>query len=100
MAPSNKLICLTDETGEIRWFQQDDLAAQLAGADMSASGALKALARNFANAVRGMREAQNAYFKAAYGSPEKQRFLNQSKTLEAKVDGMVNSIHRTLEMLS
>jgi len=100
MAQSNKLICLTDETGAIRWFQQDDLAAQLAGADMTASGALKALVRNFSKAVREMREAQVSYFKANYGTAEKQRFLTQSKALETKVDDMAKTIHRTLELLA
>lgn len=95
-----KQICLTDERGQICWFQQDELEAQLAGADMSASGALKALVRNFSKAVREMREAQNSYFKAAFGSPEKQRFLNQSKALERKVDSMAKTIHSTLEMLA
>lgn len=67
---------------------------------MSASGALKGLVRNFSKAVREMREAQVSYFKAQHGTSEKQRYLNQSKAAEAKVDGMIKSIHSTLELLS
>lgn len=95
-----KQICLTDETGQIRWFQQEDLEAQLAGADMSASGALKGLVRNLANAVRDMRSAQTDYFKAQYGTSEKERLLKRSKDLESKVDGMVKATFTTLQILS
>lgn len=100
MAQSNKMICLTDETGTVRWFQQDDLEQQLAGADMSASGALKAMVRNFNTAVRAMRDEQNAYFKAGYGTTEKVHHLARAKALEAKVDGMSKTINHTLTLLT
>jgi uncharacterized protein Yka (UPF0111/DUF47 family) len=96
---NQKQICLADETGEMRWFQQDALEQQLAGADMSASGALKSLIRNFSKSVREMREAQTAYFGANYGSAEKERHLRRAKELEKKVDDMGKNIHRTLELL-
>lgn len=97
---SDKTICLVDEAGEVRYFQQQALLDQLAVAEISVAGAIKSAARNLGNKVREMRKAQSEYFSATYGTPEKDRALRKSKELEKTVDAMLKQIDATMEKLS
>lgn len=67
---------------------------------MSASGALKALVRNFARAVRMMRNEQAARARAGYRASKKERHEQQAKDLEVKVDAMLKQIDYTLIRLN
>lgn len=96
---SKKLIALTDLDDQVRYFTEEMLLEQLAGADIPGTAPIKAAFRNLANRVTEMRKLQSQYFAAAYGSPEKQRLLNQSKAAEKAVDDIVKSFNTVLEKL-
>lgn len=94
-----KVIALTDLDDQVRYYTEEMLLEQLAGADFPGTGPIKGAFRNLANLVAEMRKFQSQYFKAAYGTPEKQRLLNQSKAAEKKVDDIVSKFNMVLERL-
>lgn len=92
-------IALTDRDGEVRYFTQDSLLEQMAGANIPGTAPIKAAMRNLADQVREMRTAQKDYFAAVYGSTEKNMALSRSKTAEAKVDKMLAAVGPLIERL-
>ena len=96
---SKKLIALTDTDDQIRYFTEDDLIEQLAGADFPGTAPIKAAYKHFANLVAEMRKAQTQYFAASHGTPEKAATLKRSKNLEAQVDTITKTFTQTLSRL-
>lgn len=94
-----KFITLMDADDQARFFTEESLLEQLAMADIPGTAPIKAAFKNVIRIVRDMREAQNSYFRAAYGSSEKEVFLRKSKALEAKVDAIVQRAEQTIEKL-
>ena len=82
---SREIVCLTDQDGEGRWFEEADLNQQLAKVDMLPAGAMKSMITAFVQDVRNMLDEQQNYFKASHGSPEKARLLERCKRLEKGV---------------
>lgn len=97
---SKKAVCLTDMEGEVRWFNEDELSAQLATIDMLPQGAIKTMIVRFVTDVRQMLEEQQAYFKAQHGSSEKTRLLASCKRMETTVRDKCKAIIPTLDKLS
>lgn len=83
----------------MRYFTEDNLLEQLAGADIPGTGPIKGAFRNLANRVAEMRRVQGQYFAAAYGSPEKAAMLKRSKDLEKQVDDILKNFNVVLEKL-
>lgn len=96
---SKKVIALTDTEDQVRYFDEESLMSQLAGADIPGSAPIKSAYRNLANKVNEMRRCQNQYFAAAYGSPEKASMLKRSKEAEKKVDDIVKQFNVVLEKM-
>lgn len=96
---SKKIIALLDLDDQMRYFNEDSLLEQLAGADIPGTAPIKAAFRNLANKVSEMRKTQDLYFKATYGSVEKSRLLARSKELEKQVDAIVKGFNQVLEKL-
>lgn len=94
-----KVIALTDLDDQVRYYTEESLLEQLAGADFPGTGPIKGAFRNLANRVTEMRRAQNQYFAAAHGSVEKSAMLKRSKELEKQVDDIVKSFNQVLERL-
>lgn len=86
-----KLIALTDDEGVVRFFKENELIEQLGMAGLSPREASTLALKNFASKVKTMREEQQSYFAAQYGSSQKQQHLSASKRLESEVDKMVKS---------
>lgn len=95
---SKKIIALLDLDDQMRYFSEDSLLKQLAGADIPGTAPIKAAFRNMANRVAEMRKTQNLYFKSAVGV-EKSRLLARSKELEKQVDAIIKGFNQTLERL-
>ena len=96
---TNKIILLTYLDDQVRYFTEDNLLEQLAGADIPGTGPIKGAFRNLANRVAEMRRVQGQYFAAAYGSPEKAAMLKRSKDLEKQVDDILKNFNVVLEKL-
>lgn len=96
---TNKIILLTDLDDQVRYFTEDNLLEQLAGADIPGTGPIKGAFRNLANRVAEMRKLQSQYFSAVYGATEKLRMLNQCKAAEKKVDDILKNFNQVLERL-
>jgi len=92
-------IALTDRDGEVRYFTQDSLLEQMAGANIPGTAPIKAAMRNLADQVREMRTAQKDYFAAQFGSAEKNIALTRAKTAEAKVDKMLTAVGPLIERM-
>lgn len=92
-------IKLTDQDGNACYFEEQALTEQLAfsGLPPSGSAALKAVVRNFANAVSEMRMSQTRYFSIPYQDPGKQAALTEAKRHEANVSKLLKVIHQTVE---
>ena len=84
---------------QMRYFNEDSLLDQLAGADIPGTAPIKYAFRNLANRVTEMRKIQTQYFSAAYGSPEKANLLKRSKDLEKQVDEIIKRFNTTIERL-
>lgn len=95
----DKIIALTDNDGQVRYFSEESLMSQLAGADIPGSAPIKSAFRNLANKVNEMRRCQNQYFAAAHGSPEKASMLKRSKEMEKKVDEIIKHFNVVLEKI-
>lgn len=94
-----KILALTDLDDQVRYFSEESLLEQLAGADLPGTGPIKGAFRNLANRVSEMRRIQGQYFTAAYGTPEKANLLKRSKELEKQVDDIIKNFNRVLEVL-
>lgn len=94
-------IKLADQDGNACYFEEQALIDQLAfsGLPPSGSAALKAVVRNFANAVSEMRMAQTRYFSISYLDQQKQAALTEAKRHEANVAKILKVIHQTIERL-
>ena len=95
---SKKIIALLDLDDHMRYFNEDSLLEQLAGADIPGTAPIKAAFRNLANRVAEMRKTQDSFFKAN-GSAEKANLLKRSKELEKQVDAIIKGFNQTLERL-
>lgn len=91
-------ITIRDSEGQEITLDENDLMVQLAQSmtQNTASAVVKGVLRNFANAVKEMRDAQKAYFSAQYGTPEKNTALSASKECEKKVDKLIVAVYQTL----
>ncbi len=57
-------------------------------------------AREFYELVKSMRSYQKAYFAAEKGTQEKKDYLQQSKTLEYKVDTIIKQTEEKIQGLN
>lgn len=95
----NKTLAIIDMDDQMRYFNEESLLEQLAGADIPGTAPIKYAFRNLANRVTEMRKIQTQYFSATHGSPEKANLLKRSKDLEKQVDEIIKRFNTTIERL-